>query len=153
MGKEHERVSERVKWAEISDKDKVKLVIDHLFGWLTFDSSEAYYDELWKTGKLVHTPYPVALFDDDWEVFREEDKDADTFDPLHSMNSAWEIVEKLYERFDVRLSVDLDNMEKYYVQVWKQRCSDTMVGYGSSKESMPEAICKAALRACVTEIE
>lgn len=134
---------------DMSDKDKIKSIITNIMEWLAFDSSDEYYSKLWETGKLVPTSCPVAFLDyDGWCVRYDAVNEIHPFDPLHNLDDAWLIVES--HKF-VEIKCEYSEGYKSDTERWRTyECSvfpfvGTLVRVFSN--SMPEAICKAALLA------
>ena len=161
-----------MKWDELTDKDKVKLILQHV---IPHDMGD---DLVLKDNDII-TPrgrgaravnWPIAAWDEAIECWRTRDAGSNfltPFDPVHNMNDAWEIVEKMVSRMGyqdmyfewqgplfkpehqeiVREGYPLGTTCWFVTTIYKGRritiCAHTP----------QEAICKAALKAVGVEIE
>lgn len=86
-------------WDEMSDKDKTKMILDHVYGYY-FVESEQYVDQ--HREKLpADFHWPIAWYDELHEAWGTRDISSNWntfFDPLHNMNDAWQIVENMVSR-------------------------------------------------------
>jgi hypothetical protein len=151
-------MSEAINWGEMSDKEKVGLIIRHVMGYFLLPDS-VYVDGRLKMPRGKQAPvgfhWPIAFWNSDIELWETKDI-ADNlgsifFDPLHNLNDAWQIVEKLYDHYEIRLFMEKDNVQRYCVEVW-YRDRDKLAGFGFVDSSMAEAVCIAALRAIGCEV-
>ncbi len=81
------------QWQALSDKDKVGAIIKQVLKWTCKEVGIE-----WKRSDKSATPYPVASWNDQqghWCVFYHEQEDAKVFDPLHSLDDAWNVVRRL----------------------------------------------------------
>ncbi len=136
-----------MKWDELSDKDKLKLILEHVIPH-GMDDSIVFKDlHIMIESHEKPIQWPVAAWDDfppgTWWI-RDFGDDNDTaFDPLHDMNDAW----KIAERFDeIIISKHLPG--KYHCELWRSTRSQKSVA-----KTPQEAICKTALQALGVEIE
>lgn len=146
-------MSEPIKWAEATDKDKVRLIIEQVFHFSLLPDS-VYVD--------VYTPEAVngqtlAFWDSSdgrWQL-RDDRQETISFDPLHHMEDAFQIVEELYEKhsMDMHLVMEKDYLRRYHVYGFSN-CKGGLGGDGhGSDASMNEAICVASLRIMGIEVQ
>jgi Phage ABA sandwich domain len=139
-----------MKWSEMSDKDKVKLILQHV---LSYEHIEEMYAGM-NLGLL--SKFPVALWNrkiSQWQIGDVAGCYPRQFDPLRNMNDAWQIVEKLHEKYDVCLMVKQGEVQqKYFFQLYDRNSHETQDGM-QSNISMQDTICLAALDVCGVEIE
>jgi hypothetical protein len=160
-----------MKWDEMTDIQQNALVAEKVMGWqwIPFDFDDAYpmKDQLWLLPDALSTH---DLSPGEWTWYQEEEQvypEGKLFPLPHkdnrivpswlpyytkSMNDAWQIVEKLGENLDIRLYMEEGFSGKYCVNIWK-RDGGRIVGHEHSNTSMPDAICKAALKACGVQVE
>lgn len=95
--------TEPVKWSELSDKDKVKLILEHILPYCNVgDDLVVEGDEIRVIeGNEIRTPpgegerfanYAIAAWDESiqlWRIRWSANKPTEIFDPLHSMTDAW----------------------------------------------------------------
>lgn len=120
-----------------TEKETTRQIIT-LLGWLCFEDYQAYFEELWKTGKIVATPYPVSWFStrlEQWLVFYDADQDAQPFSPLTRLEDAWQFVEHIREK------------ASYSVKVLFISRMQSVKWWTLSHVQMCEAICQVALQA------
>lgn len=160
-----------MKWDELTSIQKNALVAEKVEGWqwIPFDFDDVYpmKDQLWLLPDALATH---DLTPGEWTWYLEEEQiypEGSLFPLPHkdkriiptwlpyyteSMNAAWEIVEKLYEQYNVQTYMDSGLLDKYEVNVFV-RDDVKLAGSGGSDTSMSEAICKAALRVYGVKIE
>lgn len=139
-----------MKWSELSDKDRVEYVITHAMRWKCFDSFKNVFNEIYKTGKYIAIEHPVAYWgeqDGQWRVSYKPDIPAEIFDPLHDMNDAMLIVEKLYENWDVTLEVHGGNAEGKYTALLSGKGTSRIEHFVGVDSSLNDAIMIVALAA------
>lgn len=96
-------MSETMKWSEMSDKDKVKLILQYV---IPHDMGD---DLIFKNGD-IDTPkgkrainWPIAAWDEllaRWQVADIGSNGATIFDPLHDMNDAWSLLDNVTSHSD-----------------------------------------------------
>ena len=156
MSELSKKMSETIKWDELTDKDKVKLILEYVIPHGMGD--HIVFRDLHIVVERHEKPtrWPIAAWDDfppgAWWI-RDFGDDNDThFDPLHDMNDAWKIVEHFkkpeipghaqagfYRWLRAFSTPDPWDTTKDYVD-WI---------YGVNADN----ICKAALKAVGVEIE
>jgi hypothetical protein len=164
-------MSGRVKWSELTDKDKVKLIIegimshdvgDHI---IIDDHHEVACRDRGIGARFVN--WPAAAWDETaecWKIRDHSNKPSTFFDPLHDMGDAWLVyfhaVSKYYHLSD---SLKLEESQPF------RRFAEVMLGsdiYIYDDKLFPDKslfkivaqwdetkICKAALAAYGVEIE
>lgn len=109
-----------ISWKAIDDKEKVRLVLEHVMGYFVLE----------ETAKGYHTPdlskyaqspegfhWPIAFWNTDGEVWAYRDiadNNVSFFDPLRDMNDAWKIVEKMVARLDSYDNIGFEWMGPIY---------------------------------------
>lgn len=146
---------EPINWREMSDKDKIRLIIERIMQWKYFESSADYSDALWRTGERVSVGYPVAVWSEHYgrcAVFHCDDVDAVPFDPLHSLDAAWQIVEKMKATNWGLFCIDLDGAITRHK--WDLSADNPYVTWFETflASLNTEAICIAALRTVGLEV-
>lgn len=146
-----------IKWSELSNKDKVKLIITEIKKWPhVFEKYDEYYDRLWETGNYVSIGYPVAvLHGQRWTVFYEEEQDGCAFNPLLDMNAAWQIVVEMNKPQDGsydRYGRFIEELERLIGSKLLFDALNTEKGNASYAIST-ESIAIAALKAVGVEVE
>jgi hypothetical protein len=124
-------------------------------GWKYFESGDAYRDALWETGDYVSVGYPVALWSDvymRWSVFHQRDEDAWKFDPLHSLDDAWQVAEKMKEVNWHTFCINLDYVFTRHKWDWSED-KPYITWFEKFVASLSaEGICIAALRTVGLEV-
>ncbi len=142
-----------MKWDELADKDKIKLILEHVYGYYVVEDEHFVSRNRGKLPADFH--WPIAWWDETLENWGTRDISSNwntAFDSLHDMNDAWQIVEKLYEQFNVRVFAESGMLSKYNVMVFDKDYGICQA-HGYSDISMPDAICKAALKAVKVKIQ
>lgn len=156
-------MSESIKWAQTSDKDKVRLIIEHVFHFSILPDS-AYVD--------VYTPEVVngqalAFWDANdgcWQL--NDERDTISFDPLHHLEDAWQIVEEINAgNFTLeRVVTPPPEQQVSYARYSDKPCfyeaafylgenwTQTKQTYHNQADTPHEAICITALRARGIEV-
>ena len=145
-----------MKWDELTDKQRNKLVHEKVMNAPTVCSGKL---------QVTHGNGPNGVFfvyfcdicdltgvcHSENDLPRKHTPEVDI--PAYStdMNAAWQIVEKLYEQFNVEITADLGMLSKYNALVF-ERDDVKCLGHGYSDTSMPEAVCRAALKAVGIEV-
>ena len=135
-----------MNWTELSDKERVRLVLQHVMGCFVLEA----------TATGWHTPefprgtsapagfhWPIAFWNTDSEFWMTKDiaTDPTFFNPLHDMNDAWQVIEHT-----LRYAPLPNNIE--FIQ-WLDR----LHLWGLSKVYVLKHINILALRAFGVEIE
>ena len=107
-----------MKWSELSDKDKVKLILEHILPYCDVGDDLVVEDNDIRVVECneTRTPtgegerfanYSLAAWDETiqlWRIRWSVNKPSETFDPLHSMSDAWVVyfhaVSKYYHLSD-----------------------------------------------------
>lgn len=138
-------MSDTIKWDETIEKDKVQLIIEHVFRYgIVSDSDSQGSNE-----------QPIAFWDrDDMRWHLDDGEDTISFDPLHHMEDTWQVVEQLYKKgYDVHIEMDKDNLCRYHAYGFSMRVGGLEGDGHGSDTSMNEAICVTALRLCGIEVQ
>jgi hypothetical protein len=150
------RKIEEVKWDELSDKDKVKLILERVYGYRIVES-EQYVDK--NRGKLpADFHWPIAWWDELHEAWGTRDRGDNWntfFDPLNDMNVAWQIMDHFRPG-----RVDLSHIEQESHESFMRRakfvdqldCRMSIRWWACTQKELCEAICKAALKASGIDI-
>jgi hypothetical protein len=104
-------MSECMKWSELSDKDKVKLILEHIMPYDVGDDiiinehHEVTYRDRGIGARAIN--WPAAAYDETtecWKIRDHSTKPSTFFDPLHDMGDAWVVyfhaVSKYYHLSD-----------------------------------------------------
>jgi hypothetical protein len=153
-------VEQIVKWSEISEREKVRLILEHVLGWTLFADFDAYHAALWKTGEYVSVSYPVAFWVEErecWSVRHQDHEDGEVFDPLYSMDDAWAVL--------LQIATLYSEQDEYVNETFARFVDDLLPNSGGEiwtawkcmanevAKWTPERICFAALSAIGVEIE
>lgn len=152
-----------MKWEEMSDKDKIELVLERVYDYY-FVENEHYVSQHRKDlPEDFH--WPIAWWDatpKQW-ITRDIGSNWNTaFDPLHNMNDAWKIVEKMvsrmgYQNLDFEWRGPLFKPEHHYLTsegyplgttCWYILLECNGIHYTVCAKTPQNAICMAALKAC-----
>ena len=150
-----------MKWSEMSDKEKVRLLLTHVVPHeiaddIVIEQSTVVVKRRWTPEYHVKpVAWPVAAWDEAlecWQVRDCGDNSSTIFDPLHDLDTAWKLTEQ--ERFT---SVSLeracmpstDEKHTYLCGLSVER----KWGYHVFGSTPQEAICLAALMACGVDVE
>lgn len=145
------------KWNDMTEKDKIRLLLEKVMGcFILEETAKGFTTPDFAKGKQAPTGFhwPIAFWNTDGECWAYRDigdNGVTFFDPLHDLNDAWKIVEKLrgienFDNFEVswqkRYDQDLPRVvftfhtPKSVTSHWKH--------YEQSAPTLAEAICKAA---------
>lgn len=144
-------MSKAIHWQLLSDKDKVQLLIEYVFH-LPIRSDSTYQGTNEK---------PIAYWNDNdgrWQL--NDGEDTISFDPLHHMEDAWQIVEEINAGNFTLERIVTPSIEQ---QVSYARYSDKPLFYEAAfyldakphhaqADTPKEAICIAALRVVGVEV-
>ena len=132
------------KWAEMSDKEKTQLVLQHVMGCFILETSE-HPRGLDAVAAGFH--WPIAFWDEGIERWMTRDIATDPviFNPLHSMDAAWLLVKKMQ-------IVDANWYFPDFVNALVS-FADENSAYCLLEAITPERICLASLKACGVGIE
>ena len=148
-----------MKWDDLPDRDKVKLILQHVIPHSMNDNivfRNNHIDFVKRGREATPFEYPIAAWDDFppgiWWTYNIGDNGDATFDPLHSLSDAWQIVE-----LDMFSSVEVTKHWQGELEIKEHKYSCHLVMSGIRTHSFgstpQEAICKAALAAYGVEIE
>lgn len=91
-----------MKWDEMTSKDKIRIILQQLFGCFTFESEKTFEECMKNARKDYHTlpegfHWPIAFWDEVVECWFERDqwRDPQPFDPLRNLNDTWRVVERI----------------------------------------------------------
>lgn len=142
-----------INWSEMPDKDKVRIILKDIMGWAFYES--------WDTFSMQHTmrtptSYPVAFWNDHinkWSVFYRDEENGVTFDPLHDMNDALQIVTHIGEKQGMYVEFGYSpaserydpSIAHYYCKIITQWWPDSKHVQAYAK-TMQDAVCVVALR-------
>ena len=148
-----------MQWDELTEKDRECLLLQHVMGCFILEETA----KGWNTpefGRGTSVPagfhWPIAFWNTDCECWAMRDiaSDPSFFDPLHDLNDAWLLVEKMkesdtepgWEGHHTKFSTFCSHLEE---MLW-----DTPTGplFYVLWNLTPEAICKAALKTSGIEI-
>ena len=140
-------------WNELSEKEKVRLLCEQVMGCFVIEEEvEGYH--MPKMLRESHAPpgfhWPIAYWNTDAELWTINDGSWFLFNPLHDLNDAWKIVEKMkapdtsppgWEGHHTLFATFCGKLEE---MLW-----DTPTGplFYVLWNLTPEAICQAALQA------
>ena len=119
------------------------MIIKDIIGWPYYETWETFHKQAPKD------IYPVAFWQiqpynhSRWSVFHKPERNAVTFDPLHSLNDAWLIT----ERYDVIDLLRIKKSNNYRVQLCKGNQAAS-----ATAPTAQDAICIAALRLAGFEV-
>jgi transcriptional regulator with XRE-family HTH domain len=91
-------LSKPIKWNELSNKDKTRLILEHVLKWRVFEDFDAYHSKLWEAGEYVEIEFPVAYWHKElehWCVYSKEEEDTGIFAPLINLDDAWVVVKEM----------------------------------------------------------
>jgi hypothetical protein len=155
-------MSEPIKWKQLSDKDKGKLVLEHVLGYFILPDGSHKDGDLIKRGLGAPAGYhdPVAFWDEWLGCYQIRDvaTDPSPFDPLHSLDDAWVIVKEMNKPIDGPLT----RYDRYgaFIDALEKIVGSTMFfdlfycdPNSDDQHLTPERICLAALIACGIEVE
>jgi hypothetical protein len=142
-------MSETIHWETLSEKDKVQLLIEHVFHYRIDDTSQGSNEQ------------PFSFWDSNdgrWQL--NDGEDTISFDPLHLIEDAWQIVEEMNAGNFTLERIVTPPVEQ---QVSYARYSDKPLFYEAAfylgaklhhaqADTPHEAICIAALRAVGVEV-
>lgn len=143
-----------MKWSELSDKDKIELILNHVIPHdmgehIVFVMGEFHIPR----GGDVHRQwnYPIAAWDNIvkcwWTRDALESNIRKKFDPLHDMNDAWQIVEhitKQPEAFEVSRQLRASRFA-----LWWEKANL----WAMSPSAAADSICLKSLEICEVRIE
>jgi hypothetical protein len=81
-----------MKWNELSDKDKVKLILQHIMPYFDVSDDIVVEDNKIRAPGTRFVNWPIAAWDEAIQLWRIQDlgsKSSEIFDPLHNMGDAW----------------------------------------------------------------
>lgn len=156
-------MSEPIKWAETSDKEKVRLIIEHVFHFYIMP------DSVFVRGRLVMPRerldgfhWPIAFWNSDGDCWQLKDvaDDGCLFDPLRDLDDAMQIVEEINAGNFTLERVITPPIERQvsYARYSEKPCfyeaafylgenwTQTKQTYHHQADTPHEAICIAALR-------
>jgi len=147
---------------EMAERDYVEILIRDIMQWACYPTWDRYYAASLRPMHYAMIVYPLAFYDEvhaGWYVVYDDQKHAIPFDPFHDMRAAWQVVTtKKFVSCDLSYyQADEDETTKdapfYLCQLnywdsvlWKD--APFVARAIASANSMPEAICKAALLSC-----
>lgn len=145
-------MDDTIKWSDTTNREKTRLILEHIMKWTYFQRWEDYAGEKhWRiASQQTAITYPVAFWNDQtnqWSVFHQEEQDARPFDPLHSLDAAWLVVERVtrppQSREEAVQGANTQFMLWWiHVDLW-----------ACTREAAANEICLAALKACGVEVE
>lgn len=149
-----------MKWSEMDDKERVRFILRHVMGCFVLETTATG----WRTPDLGEKKpdgfhWPIAFWNTDCDGWMTRDvaTDPTPFNPLHDMNDAWLLLQRVLERFYPQNWEHLEWEEKLPFR----RFAEVLMGdeYGCFEDEMfpaglrlfdivrkwtPELICKAA---------
>ncbi len=137
-----------MRWDEMTPREKTERIVQDVMRWTYFPTWDLAHTAKWALEHDEPIIYPYAFWNDQTEgisVFYRDYADARPFNPLESMDAAWQIVEKLMSSEIFYLQTRSSDAGRFYTAELyggHSHCSHT------SALSMPDAICVAALCAC-----
>lgn len=92
-------MSKVIKWRNLADKDKVNLILQHIFGCFIYEDEQRHEEIRGIDAHNAGFHYPHAYWDQGVERWCVKDvsSDPEMFDPLHDMNDAWKIIRWLWQ--------------------------------------------------------
>lgn len=141
-----------MKWATVSDREKTRLILEHILKWTYFTDFDTYHSALWQTGEWVSVGNPVAFWSEDrdqWSVQYQDHEDGEIFDPLHSMDTACMLPESP-AFFGANTEIVCVPMAYWRCSIDFHQRGVYFHGYAAKPA---EAICIAFLRAVGIDIE
>jgi|SRR5882762_782189 len=143
-----------MKWSELSGKDKIKLILEHVYGYYFVDDERYVSRHRGKLPKDFH--WPIAWWDETLEYWSTRDISSNwntAFDPLHDMNDTWQILEATHAdgKFDgfSLTGIYMPNNEMTYI------CRLNIYGKitEAAADTPQDAICVAVLRVHGVEVD
>jgi Phage ABA sandwich domain len=137
-----------MKWAEMHDKERVRLVLQHVMECFVLEASATG----WRTPEIpkgekapIGFHWPIAFWNTDGEcwMIRDIATDPTVFDPPHDMNDAWQTIDYLDRPFYITRH-STDDVERIAYYAVFGRLPDVVDAQARTPQ---EAICLAALRA------
>jgi Phage ABA sandwich domain len=132
----------------MDEKEQVRLILQRVMGCFVLDATATG----WHTPELrgAHAPagfhWPIAFWNTDGECWMIKDiaTDPTIFDPLHDLNDAWRIVEKLKEP---DRDIEWTNYSSFADLCGElEELADSGSVFAVLWSITPERICKAALK-------
>ena len=143
-----------MKWSELSDRDKVKLILEHVFGHYFVDDDSFTVRHRGDMPKDFH--WPIAWWDSLVERWQTRDIASNwntQFDPLHDMNDAMSALLQVGRRFVlVHDPNPVVGGIKFSCRIEPPSDEDELSAVGNADDAL-EAMNLATLRACGVEIE
>jgi hypothetical protein len=134
-----------IKWGELAEKEKTRLLLAYVMGCYTFTSEQAYLDCMERTKRDHHSlpsgfHWPVAYWNEAIErwLVCDQSHDPQPFNPLHDLNATWQLVERVTHPPKKALGFRSPNV--LFSHWW-----DHAHLWAETKEEAAEAICLAAL--------
>lgn len=133
----------KIKWAELSEKEKTRLLLKHVMECYIFNTEQAFRDFIEQAKKDKLTPdlcWPAAYWNEAIErwLVRDQSHDPQPFNPLHDLNAVWQLVERVTHPPKKALGFRSPNV--LFSHWW-----DHAHLWAETKEEAAEAICLAAL--------
>ena len=136
-------------WDAMTPREKTEHIVQDVMGWKYFPEWALVHTARWALeGNVTH---PYAFWNDQIEgvsVFYQPFEDARPFNPLESMDDAWQVVEKIHlSHRSLRIGATKEELtiaDHFLVYLWEmtgKRGIDALFIY------TPEILCKAALKA------
>lgn len=152
---------EAIQWSELTNKEKVKLILQHVSGCFIYEDEQRHEEIRGVDAHNAGFHYPHAYWDqsvEHWRVAGETSMlrpfEPEIFDPLHDLNDAWHVTEA--EKFT---KVELERFQtgplvppnqQYLCRIIASGRQSYAYAYGGAVQ---EAICIAVLRTCGLKVE
>lgn len=150
-------MTEAIKWQELADKDKVKLILQHIFGCFIYEDEQRHEEIRGIDAHNAGFHYPHAYWDQGVERWCVEgvSSEPEMFEPLHNMNDAWKVVEKMKEGRWSLFCYTLDDVLTRHQRDWDDSTWRRYVTWFECfmKRLNAESVCIAALLACGVKID
>lgn len=143
-------MSESIKWNELTPRQKTECIVRDVLRWKYFPEWDIKHTARWALEGEVTWPY--AFWNgprDGICVFYAPNEHARPFNPLTSLDDAWQIVEHLMSSEIFYLQTRTSEAGRFYTAELFGKMGRASV----TTPSMPESICRAALAVCGVWIE
>jgi hypothetical protein len=148
-------MSDTIKWSATSDREKTRLILDHVLGYFIVPDQYVEYGKLnlprGRTLLAEHPDFhwPLAFWNSsvDWWQARDIHTDPVSFDPLRDLNDTWLVIEHI-----MRLPQSRDEALEWCGPQFALWMEKTQL-WACTKEQAANEIGKIALQACGVEVE
>ena len=132
-----------MKFDEMTEREQTELLVRHIMKWVYFPIWDVMYTARWALEHDEPISYPYAFWNGQRDgicVFYAPDEHARSFDPLHDLNDAWLVVERIQDA-----NIHVCNAPRSgYVRCAVERYDET-TPYFVLGQKAPYVICQAIL--------